>query len=84
MQGKRIYEGFPQNPGEYMKDEEHNRWVFCLPNGIHGAINTKTWQITEHEDGTLTVSPSILTTVSNNPQYSWHGFLEHGIWRECK
>jgi hypothetical protein len=40
-----------------------------------------------HDDGTITVAPSILA----NPQpddpepgsgESWHGFLEAGIWRE--
>jgi len=81
LQGKRIYEGFPNNPGEYMKGED-GRWEFCLPTGIHGAINSKAWKIAEHDDGTITVSPSILTTCHNH-EYDWHGFLERGIWREC-
>lgn len=81
-QGRRIYEGFPNNPGEYAK-AENGDWILCLPTGIHGTINDKTWKITEHEDGTITVSPSIYTKSPNHPQYDWHGFLEKGIWREC-
>jgi len=84
MQGKRVYKQnneFPSNPGEYMKNPDES-WVFCVPTGIHGTINSKTWAITEHEDKTITVSPSILVTC-HNPEYSWHGFLEKGIWREC-
>jgi hypothetical protein len=36
--------------------------------------------IVEHEDGTITVSPSILVTGSHGKQ--WHGYLERGVWRE--
>jgi hypothetical protein len=37
---------------------------------------------TEHEDGTITVSPSILVS---NPQQGelFHGHLERGVWRAC-
>jgi hypothetical protein len=37
-------------------------------------------QITEHDDGTITASPSILHTEPNVGQ--WHGYLERGVWRE--
>lgn len=36
----------------------------------------------EEEDGTLTVSPSILARRSPDSSPGWHGFLEHGVWRE--
>lgn len=41
-------------------------------------------QITEHDDGTITVSPSILiqSTWASEP-VQWHGWLEHGVWREA-
>lgn len=85
MQGKRIYptgkNDFPNNPGEYMKGE-NGRWELCLPTGIHAAINDKAWKIVEHEDGTITVSPSILTTCGDS-NYNWHGYLEKGVWRSC-
>lgn len=38
-----------------------------------------THSIVEHEDGTITVSPSILVTGGEE----WHGYLERGIWRSC-
>jgi hypothetical protein len=37
-------------------------------------------EVTEHEDGTITVSPSILI---NDGRDEWHGFIERGVWREC-
>lgn len=33
-----------------------------------------------HEDGTITVSPSILAL--GHDGVNWHGFLERGVWRE--
>lgn len=38
------------------------------------------WGFTEHDDGTITVAPSINLHASENVQ-GWHGFLEHGVWR---
>ena len=35
--------------------------------------------VVEHEDGTITVSPSIL--VSSPHRGQWHGFLERGVLR---
>lgn len=92
MQGKRVADGeWPENPGEYSKhittDQYGNNkkvvW-FCIPpkSGI-GCGSLSNHQITEHEDGTITVLPSIL--IYNKPNKSdsgWHGYLEHGIWRE--
>jgi hypothetical protein len=39
--------------------------------------------VVEHEDGTITVSPSILVSTSRDgkPLEVWHGFLERGVWR---
>jgi len=50
------------------------------PNGHLGDLGNH--DVTEHEDGTITVSPSILVS---NPQEGelYHGFLEHGVWREA-
>ena len=53
------------------------------PNGLLG--NLRGHNVQEHEDGTITVSPSILTSgcdEAGNP-ISVHGFLELGIWRDC-
>jgi hypothetical protein len=35
------------------------------------------WSITEHDDGTISVLPSIM-----DPD-GWHGWLERGVWRSA-
>lgn len=67
-------------PGEYMlvKDDQPF-WVAAAPNGWN--CNLRAHDVTEHEDGTITVSPSILITRREGE--TWHGYLEHGVWREC-
>lgn len=84
-QGKRIYtegDGYPEleEPGTYGKTV--NGWYCCSPNGMLGNLNSHS--VTEHKDGTITVSPSILIT-ENLPtgNIQWHGFLERGVWREA-
>ena len=37
--------------------------------------------VVEHEDGTITVSPSIQVTRRIDEPELWHGYLERGIWR---
>lgn len=60
-------------------------WICCSPNGHAG--NLAAHAIAEHEDGTITVSPSILIRTSRDGGRTmvdlWHGFLERGVWREC-
>ena len=58
-------------PGDYGKDNNGLWWV-RPPKGGAGVLDH---EVVEHEDGTITVSPSIL-----GPEY--HGFLERGVWRE--
>jgi len=90
MIGKRIYPGddgtLPYlNPGEYAKASD-GAWWLCVPTGLHGRINDKTWKITENKDGSITVNPSILITVPGHPKaknYEWHGYLTKGVWKEC-
>lgn len=66
------------NPGEYGRLRDH--WMCCTPNGLAG--NLRAHDVTEHEDGTISVSPSILATpVGTNER--WHGYLKRGIWKEC-
>lgn len=90
MQGKRVAdftEGHLLKPGEYCKYPEarEDTWwpgkpyfILCTPNGMLGSLVNH--QVTEYQDGTITASPSILTTTEDK---SWHGYLENGIWREC-
>jgi hypothetical protein len=74
--GRRLPDGeiAHMDPGDYQRDE-HGGWWVCLPNG--DASNITTWTVTEHDDRTITVSPSIHSIGR------WHGFLERGVWREC-
>lgn len=70
-------------PGDYGKNQDGNWWCRA-PNGLHG--NLLDHSIVEHEDGTITVSPSILITLSAalpEKTKSWHGYLERGVWRSC-
>ncbi len=76
MQGKRLYNMDGFKPGDY--GLLGGIWSACTPNGHLG--NLKNHEVTEHEDGTITVSPSIL--VGDDKGDHWHGYLEHGIWRE--
>lgn len=74
-------------PGDYCIDTTGVWWVYPPKDGC-GPVRLDGWSITEHGDGSITVSPSIFV---NPPQVvrvnkdapSWHGYLEQGIWREC-
>lgn len=103
MQGRRITWQEADNlanvqPGDYWYDprEPGAQWYAACPNARDddgmiaclAALCKHT--VTEHEDGTITVSPSILVgrNYPNSPpewaaKHTWHGWLEHGIWREA-
>ena len=57
-------------------------WWCCAPNGARGNLSSH--DVVEHDDGTVTVSPSILISDSVNGQRRdvYHGYLERGEWRE--
>lgn len=55
----------------------HFVWSVCTPNGLFGNLGKH--EVIEHDDGTITVSPSILVRGDEE----WHGFLENGVWREA-
>ena len=77
---------FPKlKPGEYGKSRD-GIWYCCTPSGTEGLFgDLRLHTITEHEDGTITVTPSILVTVSDKGVITrrYHGFLTNGEWREC-
>jgi hypothetical protein len=81
MQGQRILNGFEGLPprGAYWKDSR-GVWMACTPDGHLGDLSNH--DVTEHEDGTISVSPSILVSAGRGKE-SWHGYLERGVWREC-
>lgn len=59
-------------------------WMCCTPGGHVGDLTKHS--VTEFEDETITVSPSILITAPGHadPEIAkgWHGYLERGVWRE--
>lgn len=71
------------NPGDYGWWKRAGHWVAMTP--TDDMANLASHQVTEHEDGTITVSPSILVSTSRNgvAVECWHGFLERGVWRSC-
>lgn len=71
-------------PGDYMKVvgatfgqvTGQDVWYVVDPAGKIGTVISHT--VVEHEDGTITVSPSIFDAPNG-----WHGWLERGVWRSC-
>jgi hypothetical protein len=68
-------------PGDY--GQWQGLWYCRAPRGdFLGNLGdgVRHHKITEHDDRTITVSPSILISTHEE---KWHGFLERGVWREC-
>lgn len=68
---------YGMKPGDYGK--AFDRWYVMTPNGLCGNVTGHS--VIEHEDGTITVSPSILVN-NGDGGVSYHGYLEKGVWRE--
>lgn len=86
--GKRIQDGkIPTNPGEYSKIKTGDTFSWYAHCPCQGELigNLSEHKVIEHDDGTITVSPSILVTWREHgiEITRWHGFLEKGVWREC-
>ena len=77
MIGQRIeYNGIGiPKPGTYFRFGDS--WHGMTPTGM--LANLAKHDVVEHEDGTITVSPSILV---GNKSESWHGYLDRGVWRQ--
>ncbi len=82
MQGRRVSDGVSwhpseRQPGDYgfvaFPGRPRELWI-CDPAGQFGRCRKH--EVTEHEDGTVTVSPSI-----HDAPDGWHGWLERGVWR---
>jgi hypothetical protein len=77
LQGRRVERvGDLEKPGDYTVTSTGSALWFILPDGTRGRVDTDDWTITEHEDKTVTVQPSI-----HDAPHGWHGFLERGVWR---
>lgn len=88
MQGRRLPDGAhfrDAEPGDYWKQPYHEdadfngprgvswQWTIRDPDARYGTIATHT--VEEHEDGTITVDPSIW----DHPD-GYHGHLVKGVW----
>jgi len=86
--------------GSYMKvtSRRHDgtetvRWYIKDPLGDIGSITSRRFSVVEHENGTITVAPSIdnkrqgddsehFADIRDGRQ-GWHGWLERDAWRSC-
>jgi hypothetical protein len=69
-----------EQAGDYGIGEKGEWWAWAPCKGASPAKITL-HQVTEHDDGTITASPSILMNFGAHG-VTWHGYLERGIWRE--
>lgn len=78
MQGTRVHPNEKGHlflpPASYGKDSD-GVWNIRAPKGGGGILDGHT--VVEHDDGTITVSPSL-----NYPGV-WHGYLRAGKFEEC-
>lgn len=92
MQGTRIFLNDGEDyhllePGEYAVSPADGNWYAAVPvlrpQFPHVLVaNLHKHKVEEHEDGTITVEPSILVMgYDNDCELRWHGYLEKGIWR---
>ena len=59
-------------------DDGQGNWYGLVPPDMMACMTGH--KRTEHEDGTVTFSPSILT--KDGQGHEWHGYLEKGVWRQ--
>lgn len=88
MNGRRVYLNengeLVMAPGDYGK-HSNGIWFARCPDPEISMGSLEAHEVVEHEDGTITVQPSILISYDyGDPpvQKRWHGFLERGVWRE--
>jgi hypothetical protein len=84
MKGRRVE--IKDDPTELMPGDygmhEGNWWVYPPLEGAGPVPITGyhiEWTVVEHEDKTITVTPSIFV----HGEHPWHGFLTKGNWQEC-
>jgi hypothetical protein len=90
MQGRKITWQEAENlrnvqPGNYWFDPRHGWYAACpVPVDDDGLItllaDLSCHHVTENDDGTITVSPSILC---RGGSLEYHGWLENGAWRNA-
>jgi hypothetical protein len=53
-------------------------WEVTCPDGSIGSLNPDIHAVEEHDDGTITVTPSI--DMSKRKPGAWHGWLRRGVF----
>lgn len=83
IKGTRIdrLDGSIFQPGEYGK-VSIGVFYGCAPDHEDMLCNLGSHKVIEHEDGTITVSQSILISYGHRGKNKWHGYLEKGFWRK--
>jgi hypothetical protein len=94
-QGRRLSNGSSieavQRPGDYLLLPDRDAVWCVLPIGTVNRIPVNeegqtsdpvAWGLIEHEDGTISLTPSILCHAVPDYSQGWHGYLERGVWRE--
>ena len=82
------YAWMPLRPGpEHFKDDQSGEyprlgWWLMTPNGRSGSLDPKLHTVTVHEDGTISVHPSIRIPESGALP-AFHGWLVEGEWRRA-
>lgn len=69
--------------GDYWREVDGEtlvEWWVVVPSAHPVPSACPGHNVVEHEDGTITVSPSLLVHYGDGE--AWHGFLERGIFRE--
>lgn len=92
MKGRRITSDEASNlrnvkPGDYWRDPSGVWYAACpAPVDEDGLVTALALlvghRVTEHEDGTITVTPSIVVRGWDQAQ-EYHGWLERGEWRSA-
>lgn len=52
---------------------------YVRPPGTRMAASIAAHTVTEHDDGTITVHPSVEYSTGDRGDY-WHGWLRAGVW----
>lgn len=76
-------------PGDYVMRPGGAFWLLRAPNGDVGLLSGAEHTVEEHEDGTISVEPSLAYRGKEwhldfpGHRRGWHGWLRHGVWSEA-